>query len=69
MHCQAFVLCGGIKTKKMEEIIKRRHEIVIAYCEKMEWEANPETLTLEQIMEIRKQKDWIDVPKLVSEGK
>lgn len=53
----------------MEEIIRRRHEIVIAYCKKMGWEANPEKLTFEQIMEIRKQQDWIDVPKLVSEGK
>lgn len=53
----------------MEEIIRRRHEVVVAYCKKMGWEANPDKLTIDQIMEIRSQKEWKEVPQLVSEGK
>jgi hypothetical protein len=53
----------------MEEIIKRRHKIVVEYCKKMGWEANPDVLTMKQIMEIRSQKEWKEVPQLVSEGK
>jgi len=52
-----------------QEIINRRLKIVVAYCEKMGWEANPEKLTVEQIMEIRSQKEWKEVPQLVSERK
>jgi hypothetical protein len=55
--------------EQSQEIINRRHKIVCDYCEKMGWEANPETLTIEQIMEIRSQKEWKEVPKLVSESK
>lgn len=53
----------------MEEIIRRRHEVVVEYCKKMGWEANPDKLTIEQIMEIRSQKEWKEIPQLVSEGK
>lgn len=55
--------------EQIQEIINRRHKIVVDYFEKMGWEANPETLTMEQIMEIRSQKEWKEVPQLVSEGK
>ena len=55
--------------EQSQEIINRRHNIVVAYCEKMGWEANPQKLTMEQIMEIRSQKEWKEVPQLVSEGK
>ena len=55
--------------EQIQEIINRRHSIVVAYCEKMGWEANPEKLTIEQIMEIRSQKEWKEVPQLVNERK
>ena len=48
------------------EIIRRRYKIAIAYCKKLQWESN--TLTFEQILEIRKQQDWIDVPRLLNEN-
>lgn len=54
--------------QQTEEIIKRRHEIVIAYCNEKGWSTFPEELSFDQILEIRKQQNWIDVPKLVSEG-
>ena len=55
--------------EQSQEIINRRHNIVVAYCEKMGWEANPEKLTIEQILGIRSHKEWKEVPQLVSEGK
>ena len=55
--------------EQIQEIINRRHSIVVAYCEKMGLEANPEKLTIEQIMEIRSQKEWKEVPQLVNERK
>lgn len=53
----------------MEEIIRRRHEVVVAYCKKMGWETNQDKLTIDEIMEIRSQKEWKEVPQLVNEGK
>ena len=50
------------------EIIQRRHQIVLDYCEKMGWEANPSTMTIDQIMEIRATSEWRDVPKMVLAG-
>jgi hypothetical protein len=55
--------------EQSQEIINRRHKIVCDYCAKMGWEANPEKLTIEQIMEIRSKKEWKEVPQLVIEGK
>ena len=55
--------------EQSQEIINRRHNVVVAYCEKMGWEVSPEKLTMEQIMEIRSQNEWKEVPQLVSEGK
>jgi len=55
--------------QQTEEIIKRRHEIVVNYCQEKGWSTNPTELSFEQILEIRKQREWIDVPKLVSEGR
>ena len=54
--------------QQTEEIIKRRHEIVVKYCQEKGWSTNPTELSFEQILEIRKQQEWIDVPKLLSEG-
>jgi hypothetical protein len=53
----------------MQEVIKKRHEIVVAYCDKMGWKNDPATLTIEQVMKIRSLKEWKEVPKLVSDSK
>jgi hypothetical protein len=54
--------------EQQNEVIKRRHEVVVAYCKQKGWEPNPDTLTIEQIMEIRAQKEWKDVPQNVLKG-
>lgn len=46
--------------EQQNEIIQKRHEIVINYCKEKGW--NPETITAEQIMEIRKLPAWMKVP-------
>ena len=51
-----------------EEIIKRRHEIAIAYCNEKGWSTNPQELSFDQILEIRSQEKWKNVPHLVSEA-
>ena len=47
--------------EQQNEIIKRRHEIVLKYCEELGW--NPDELSMEQIMRIRSQKNWKEVPQ------
>jgi len=54
--------------EQANEIIKRRHEIVLAYCKEKGWEADPAKMTIEQIMEIRSQQNWKEVPQNVAEG-
>lgn len=53
--------------EQSNEIIKRRHEIVLAYCKEKGWDSDLSKLSLNQIMEIRSQQNWKDVPKNVSE--
>ena len=55
--------------KQSLEIIERRLKIASEYCKKMGWEANVGSLTIEQIMEIRDQKEWKEIPELVNNGK
>jgi len=40
------------------EVIKRRHAISKAYCDKKGWDFN--NLSIDQIFEIRKQQEWKD---------
>lgn len=54
--------------EQANEIIKRRHEIVLAYCKEKGWEADPAKMTIWQIMEIRSQQNWKEVPQKVAEG-
>jgi hypothetical protein len=42
----------------MESIIKKRHEISVAYCQEKGWDIDD--LTVEQILEIRQQPGWRD---------
>jgi hypothetical protein len=55
--------------QQTEEIIKRRQKIAANYCQEKGWSTNPTDLSFEQILEIRAQQEWKDVPMLVSEGK
>ncbi len=52
---------------EQQEIFNKRHEIVLAYCKEKGWDATPSKLTLEQIMEIRRQQNWMEVPQKVVE--
>lgn len=56
-------------SQQSDEVIRRRHEIVLVYCKEKGWEADPSKLSIQQIMEIRSQQNWKDVPKNVLEGK
>lgn len=51
-----------------EKILDRRMSFLKTYCKKMGWTDNPHKLTSEQIGEIRKQKEWKEIPKLVRGG-
>lgn len=53
--------------KQHDEIIRRRHKIVVDYCEKKGWSGNPHAMSWTQIMEVRGLKEWKDVPKNVLE--
>ena len=46
----------------MAQVIRDRHVIVTAYCENKGWDVDD--LSFEQILEIRKQQDWIDAGKI-----
>ncbi|MES2395641.1 MAG: hypothetical protein V4549_06545 [Bacteroidota bacterium] len=43
---------------KLNKIIKKRNQIVYDYCISKGWPLLPENLSIEQIMEIRKLKEW-----------
>jgi ribosomal protein L11 len=51
------IIIGGGATV---ELIKKRQKFVNEYCQKKKW--NIDNLTMNQILEIRKQKDW-KIPK------
>ena len=53
--------------EQLQEIINRRHEIVFNYRKEKGWSADPSEMTIDQIMEIRSQQNWKDVPKKVEE--
>jgi len=44
--------------KSTLDILLGREKFVRTYCVKKNWPLNPIELTIEQILEIRKQKDW-----------
>ena len=49
----------------IQEIAKRRIRFVYDYCKSKGLPLNPDDLTIEQIMEIRKEPDWINIPNEV----
>lgn len=58
-----------LSSEQLEEMINRRHKVVVDYCKKNGWPTNLDNLTMEQIMEIRSQPEWINVSKDVAEGR
>lgn len=58
------VQVGGftaITDEKGEKILLTRDQIVTAYCEQKGWDRN--NLSMEQVLEIRAQKEWQDAGK------
>jgi hypothetical protein len=49
--------------EKTVDIIAKRDKIVRDYCEKMGWPCDATQLSIEQIMEIRKQPEWVAAGK------
>lgn len=43
---------------ELQQIIERRNRVVEAYCKKMGWSSDPAKLSIDQLMEIRSQKEW-----------
>ena len=49
--------------EKTVDIIAKRDKVVREYCEKKGWPFDASKLSLEQIMEIRKQPEWVAAGK------
>jgi hypothetical protein len=47
----------------IKKVILSRQKIAYDYCNKKGWPTEPEKLSFEQILEIRKQQSWIDAGK------
>lgn len=43
---------------ELQRIFNGRHAFVVGYMAKMGWEGPPEKLSIERILEIRKQEGW-----------
>lgn len=48
---------------KSLDFMEKRHKFSMEYCRKQGWPEDPAKLSIEQIMEIRKQPEWIDAGK------
>lgn len=51
--------------EKVNEMIKRRNDFSINYCKEKGWTTVIEELSIEQIMEIRQQQGWKEIPRLI----
>jgi hypothetical protein len=54
--------------EKVNEMIKRRNDFSFNYCKEKGWTTAIEQLTIEQIMEIRQQQGWKEIPSLIENG-
>ncbi len=61
------VAVGGYTDEQAKEVIRRRHQIVLDYCKTKGWDADTAKLSIQQVMEIRGQQSWKDVPQKVKE--
>ena len=52
------------KRRKLPAFIEKRHKVVTNYCKKMGWPLDVEKLSIEQILEIRKTREWKDAGKI-----
>jgi hypothetical protein len=50
--------CAPEDVNKIKEIQARRHAFILEYCVRKGWPTILETLSMEQILEIRKQPGW-----------
>ena len=46
--------------KEYEEGLERRHRFIVKYCASRGWPSDASELSMDQIMEVRKQPGWID---------
>jgi hypothetical protein len=54
--------------EKLSEMIERRNNFSVNYCKEKGWTTILENLTIEQIMEIRQQQGWKEIPTLIENG-
>lgn len=47
----------------ISKIINNRLNIAVKYCQSKGWSTDPTKLSFAQILEIRKQKEWIEAGK------
>ena len=48
-----------------DEIIRRRHKIVVDYIKQKGWSEDYREITMKQTMEIRSLKEWKNIPENV----
>ncbi len=48
-----------------DEVISRRHKIVMDYCKQKGWDINTDEMGWDKILEIRGLQKWKDVPENV----
>lgn len=54
---------GPGSVEDAQKVMDRRHQIVVAYCEKMGWPTEPKELSIDQILEIRLLPEWQNAGK------
>lgn len=52
-------------TDNVQNVINARHDFSVRFCDQKGWDFN--TLSIEQIMEIRAQDEWKNAAKLLDE--
>ena len=49
---------GPQSPEEIQGIITRRHHVAMDYCKKKGWPTDPESLSWDQILEIRELPEW-----------
>lgn len=55
---RAFTLCSDEEARGFEELARKRAEFALAYMKEKGWGSNVNTISIEELMEIREQSGW-----------
>jgi hypothetical protein len=57
---RTFTLCSDEEALAFAELARKRAEFALAYMKEKGWGSNPDTISIEELMEIRDQPGWKD---------